>query len=89
MRGVNGLVIGIESQGDPTNSRLQHTLSAFAAAKCDIIFCACRTSGMTVGWINALSTTYSIQFVGQTRVANNQGATNAATVLALMQQAGI
>lgn len=88
MRGVNGLVVGIESQGDP-NSRLQRTLPAFAAAKCDIIFCACRTSGMTVGWVNALSAAYSIHFVAQTVVANNHGATNAATASSLMRQAGI
>ncbi|MFQ1689249.1 hypothetical protein ACK39A_11865 [Aeromonas veronii] len=88
MRGVNGLVVGIESQGDP-NSRLQQTLPALAAAKCDIIFCACRTSGMTVGWVNALSATYSIDFVAQTYVANNHGATNAATASSLMQRAGI
>jgi hypothetical protein len=88
MRGVNGLVVGIESQGDP-NSRLQQTLPAFAAAKCDIIFCACRTSGMTVGWVNALSATYSIQFVAQSHVANNHGAINAATASSLMQRAGI
>lgn len=88
LRGVKGLVVGIESRGDP-NSRLQQSLSAFAAAKCDIIFCACRTSGMTVGWVNALSTAYSIHFVAQTQVANNYGATNAATAASLMQQAGI
>ena len=88
MHGVNGLVVGIESQGDP-NSRLQQTLSTFAAANCDIIFCACRTSGMTVDWINSLSTNYSIHFVSQARVANNYGATNAATALVLMQLAGI
>ncbi len=88
MRGVNGLVVGIESQGDP-NSRLQQTLPAFAAAQCDIIFCACRTSGMTVGWVNALSVAYSIQFVAQTVVVNNHGTTNAATASSLMRQAGI
>lgn len=88
MRGVNGLVVGIESQGDP-NSRLQQTLPAFAAAKCDIIFCACRTSGMTIRWVNALSATYSIHFVAQTHVANNHVATNVATASSLMQRAGI
>ena len=88
MRGVKGLVVGIESQGDP-NSRLQQTLPAFAAAKCDIIFCACRTSGMTVGWVNALSATYSIHFVAKNYVANNPGATNAATSSSHMQRAGI
>jgi len=88
MHGVNGLVVGIESQGDP-NSRLQTSLTAFAAANCDIVFCACRTSGMTVSWVNALSGTYSIHFVAQTVVATNYGSTNSATALLLMQQAGI
>lgn len=88
MRGVNGLVVGIESQGDP-NSRLQQSLPTFAVANCDIIFCACRTSGMTAGWVNALATTYSIQFIAQTVVATNHGLTNAATALSLMHRAGI
>lgn len=88
MRGVKNLVVGIESQGDP-NSRLQQSLPAFAGANCDIIFCACRTSGMTVGWVNALSITYSIHFVAQTVVANNHNATNAATVSSLMKLARI
>lgn len=88
MRGVMGLVVGIESQGDP-GSRLQQSLPAFAAAKCNIIFCACRTSGMTVGWVNALSPPYNIHFIPQTRVATNHAATNSATAAALMQHAGI
>jgi len=88
MRGVKGLVVGIESQGDP-NSRLHQSLPTFAAEKCDIIFCACRTSGMTVDWVNALSAAYGIHFVSQTQVAGNFGATNSATAASLMQQAGI
>lgn len=88
MHGVKGLVVGIESQGDP-NSRLQQSLPAFAAAKCDIIFCACRTKGMTVGWVNALSVTYSVHFIAQTQVPNNHSATNTVTAASLMQQAGI
>ncbi|MHA3084021.1 hypothetical protein ACX1NX_12820 [Acinetobacter sp. ANC 5383] len=50
---VNGSVIkvGIESQGDP-NSRLKDSLELFKNIGCDIIFCACRTQGMTVDWIN-------------------------------------
>lgn len=88
MSGIKGLVVGIESQGDP-NSRLQQSLPAFVAAKCDIIFCACRTSGMTVGWVNSLSSSYNVHIVPQTRVVNNHGATNAATASLLMQQAGI
>jgi hypothetical protein len=88
MRGVKGLVIGIESQGDP-NSRLQKSLSTLTAAMCDIIFCACRTNGMTVGWVNDQSPPYIIQFVQQNRVAINHAATNAATAATLMLLAGI
>lgn len=86
--GVNGVVVGIESQGDP-GSRLQNTLSTFVLAKCDIIFCACRTRGMTVDWVNALSPQYNIHFVQQNQVANNYAATNSAMAAFLMQQAGI
>lgn len=90
MHGVNGLVVGIESQGDP-KSRLQQTLASFASAKCDIIFCACRTRGMTVDWVNTLSATYSIHFVEQTIdiVADHHSTTNADTASWLMKQAGI
>ncbi|MHB1143803.1 MAG: hypothetical protein ACYCZS_02770 [Thiobacillus sp.] len=88
MRGVKGLVVGIESQGDP-GSRLRQSLAGFAAANCDIIFCACRTSGMTVGWVNSLSPPYNIQLVQQNRVAINHAVTNAATAATLMRLAGI
>lgn len=88
MYGVNSFVVGIESRGDP-KSRLELTLSDFAAANCDIIFCACRTRGMTVKWIRKLSSAYNIHFVRQTVVANNYFATNTATVSSLMHQAGI
>ena len=88
MDGVNGLIVGIESQGDP-GSRLQRTLAAFTKASCDIIFCACRTRGMTVNWINALSGQYNIHFIQQNYVATNYQAANAATIRSLMQQASI
>lgn len=88
VNGVNGRVVGIESQGDP-GSRLQNTLAAFVAANCDIVFCACRSRGMTVGWVNALSPQYNIHFVQQNWVANNYATANAATAASLMQHAGI
>lgn len=87
MKGVNGLLIGIESQGDP-NSRLQNSLSHFANIGCDIIFCACRTKGMTVSWVNALSPQYNIHFVQQ-QVTNNYTVTNPRMAGLLMQNAGI
>lgn len=51
---INGIRIGIESQGDP-NSRLKNSLLLFDNEKCQIMICACRTSGMTVRWINSYS----------------------------------
>lgn len=48
---INGKKVGIESEGDPY-SRLEESLNYFMREKCDIIFCACRTRGMTVKWVN-------------------------------------
>ena len=42
----NIIKVGIESQGDP-DSRLNSSLVDFVNANCDIIICACRTSGET------------------------------------------
>ncbi|MBY0453453.1 MAG: hypothetical protein K2Q11_01045 [Burkholderiaceae bacterium] len=88
MSGVNGLVVGIESRGDP-GPWLGQSLTVFKAANCDIIFCACRPSGMTVNSVNALHPPYIVRFVPQTQVANNHLATNTATALSLIQLAGI
>lgn len=87
-RGINGKAIGIESQGDP-NSRLKDSLSDFQSAGCDIIFCACRTAGMTVNWIRALSPPYHIQFVQKLRVTHGHGSTNAAVAASLLQMSGL
>jgi hypothetical protein len=69
MQNINGHHIGIESQGDP-NSRLYQSLNDFDQIGCDIIFCAARTKGMTVQWVNAHSPKYQIAFIPQTRVRN-------------------
>ncbi len=85
---VNGLKIGIESQGDP-NSRLEQSLPDFRVAKCDIVFCACRTSGMTVQWINAMSPPDIVQFIPQVGCTRGQQAANVAKANQLMLLAGI
>ncbi len=85
---INGKIIGIESQGDP-NSYLHQSLNDFVAAKCDIIFCACRTRGMTVGWVNAMSPQHNVQFITQTRVALGHTAANSAMATSLIQLAGL
>ena len=88
LHGVNGKTVGIESQGDP-NSRLQQSLSDFLAAKCDIIFCACRTSGMTVDWLNALTPRHNVQFVQQNRVTSGHAKANSAMAASLIKLAGL
>jgi hypothetical protein len=72
MQNIKGFLVGIESQGDP-NSRLENSLNDFEKSECDIIFCAARTRGMTVQWINSHSKKYHINFIKQTIVENNKG----------------
>jgi hypothetical protein len=85
---VNGMRIGIESQGDP-NSRLQQSLADFRSAKCDIVFCACRTSGMTEDWIKKMRPQDIVHFIPQTAMPTGQHAANTAKAAYLMQLAGI
>jgi hypothetical protein len=87
--GIKGLVIGIESQGDP-NSRLLKSLQDFSNANCDIIICAARTSGMTVAWVNAYSGQYRVHFIPQVlAIPSNQAASNLAMALSIITQAGL
>lgn len=74
---INGHTVGIESQGDP-NSRLQQSLIDFNNAKCDIIICATRSSGMTVNFVNSYSSTRKIYFIQQkyTTTANKTSINN-------------
>src|SRR5438270_370149 len=41
---INGVKIGIESRGDPSN-RLPESLTEFAEMGCEVIICATRTRG--------------------------------------------
>lgn len=53
---LNGVKIGIESQGDP-DSRIFESLKMFSEKeKCDIIVCAIRTKGGTLNAVNKLVT---------------------------------
>lgn len=48
---VAGILVGIESQGDP-GSRMPQSMDDFVAAGCDIIVTSCRTRGETYDKIN-------------------------------------
>lgn len=88
LHNVDGKVVGIESQGDP-NSRLLISLSDFLKKKCDIIFCTCRTRGMTVDWVNAYSKAHEIQFFPQAYAHHGHAAVNTATAKSLIKLAGL
>jgi phosphoribulokinase len=89
LKNVNGHKIGIEGQGDP-NSRQEQSFDDFAKAGCDIIFCTCRTSGMTVDWINAYKGIYDPKFIKQTKVPKNKIAINNTDVARKMiEEAGL
>ena len=58
---VNGVKIGIESQGDP-KYRLFISIPLFVRIKCNIIICATRTRGSTVSLITEQSQSYDIKW---------------------------
>ena len=58
---INGVMIGIESKGDPGTS-LKTRLEQLVDMGCDVIICTCRTRGDTKNDVNALKNNYSIIF---------------------------
>ncbi|MFY9085393.1 hypothetical protein [Aliarcobacter cryaerophilus] len=67
---INGVLVGIETQGDPS-SRLEESIELFIKAKCKIIVCASRTSGMTVDWINKYSKAFNIEWIEKKNAEND------------------
>jgi hypothetical protein len=51
---INGLKIGIESQGDPSGRLVKPSLDLFVRLGCDVIICTTRTRGATVDAVSAL-----------------------------------
>ncbi|MCL2067229.1 MAG: hypothetical protein FWG99_07160 [Treponema sp.] len=72
MENVNGLLVGIESYGDPITDRLEDSLKCFDKAGCDIIFCSARTRGYSVDWIKKYSKKYKITYIQQKYVFGNK-----------------
>jgi hypothetical protein len=56
---IDGVLIGIESQGDP-NSRLEVSIELFKERGCVIIVCATRTRGSTVDIVEALMPEFTV-----------------------------
>jgi len=84
---INGIKVGIESEGDP-NGRLEESLHDFVQSSCNVIFCAVRTRGMTVDWVEQYAPTYRIQYVRQNFVETDYFVTNVKTAQSLIQGAG-
>lgn len=70
---IGDILIGIESQGDP-NSRMFDSLTMLREMGCNIIICACRTSGATLDKIKELHTKYGYEliFVSNPRTDNKE-----------------
>jgi len=93
---INGIIVGIESQGDP-NTQLEKRLDELAKTyKCDLIFCATRTKGKTVKAVEKVAREYSFNEIWtsthQTSVESNYAMFNhikAQHLLDLVQQLDI
>ena len=68
---LSGILIGIETQGDP-NSNLFNSLPKFAAANCDVIICACRTSGGTYDAVENMNASHGYDIIRLTNYRSYQ-----------------
>lgn len=66
---ISGVLVGIETQGDP-NSRLGESLELFKKAKCSIIICATRTRGGTVTAVENLQPEFKVVWHHKTSEPN-------------------
>lgn len=62
---IDGLKIGIETQGDPTG-RLAESLELFAREGCNVIICATRTSGRTMDAVKRHEGVFRIKWIKKT-----------------------
>lgn len=62
---INGIKIGIESQGDP-NSRMFQSLQTFVTQGCDIIICSCRSRGATAWAVEDLHRHHQYEIIWST-----------------------
>ncbi len=60
---INGITIGIESQGDPLPGRLPKSLADFVKIGCEIIVCATRSYGATVEAVEKLKNAHGYDVI--------------------------
>ncbi|NQY26230.1 MAG: hypothetical protein HRT92_03530 [Piscirickettsiaceae bacterium] len=86
---VNGVKVGIESQGDPS-SRLFSSIKLFVEIKCNVIICATRTRGGTVDLVESQKPEYSILWHEQKVVSSgkeSQIKSNLAMAITILDEA--
>jgi hypothetical protein len=81
---IDGVLIGIESQGDP-GSRLAVSIELFAKRGCFVIVCATRTRGGTVAIVEALKPEFAITW--HRKVAGEEDDKMAQTILSQIRDA--
>jgi len=60
---IGGIIIGIESQGDPNTKLRNRLIDLVTKFNCDIILCTCRTRGETVAAVENIRTAYGFQTI--------------------------
>lgn len=93
---INGIVVGIESQGDPHTNLQNRLLDLVDNYKCELIICSCRTRGETVNAVDNLhhnrgfqtiwTSTYQIAGTLQQAIVNSSKAKH---ILDLIQTLGL
>jgi len=60
---ISGIIIGVESQGDPGTNLDNRLIDLVTNFNCDIIICTCRTRGKTVNAIQNIKNTFGFQTI--------------------------
>lgn len=85
---VDGLKIGIETQGDP-GCRLPQSLKDFSDAGCNVIICASRTRGCIVEAIESYRHVYDITFIAKKIVTADFEKANEEDAVKILKELGL
>lgn len=58
---IDGVILGVESMGDPNTNLEGRLVELVTTFDCDVILCTCRTRGETVGAVHNIHHTYGFQ----------------------------
>lgn len=60
---INGVIIGLESQGDPSTNLEKRLDDMVNSYQCNLVFCTTRTRGETVWAVNNIAKKYSSEII--------------------------